>query len=77
MKDTWTKPKGVGSRVGGGDGWGAGCGGVKMETIEQQFKKKKQGNMCTKKMLFGKNYQALQTSLGFGFVLKSHSINNL
>ena len=22
MKDTWTKPKGVGSRVGGGDGWG-------------------------------------------------------
>ena len=22
MKDTWTKPNGVGSRVGGGDGWG-------------------------------------------------------
>ena len=21
MKDIWTKPKGVGSRVGGGDGW--------------------------------------------------------
>ena len=21
MKDTWTKPEGVGSRVGGGDGW--------------------------------------------------------
>ena len=24
IKDTWTKPKGVGSSVGGGDGWG-GC----------------------------------------------------
>ena len=22
IKDTWTKPKGVGLRVGGGDGWG-------------------------------------------------------
>ena len=34
MKDTWTKPKGVGSRVGGGDGWGR----VKMEItiLEQQ-----------------------------------------
>ena len=21
IKDTWTKPQGVGSRVGGGDGW--------------------------------------------------------
>ena len=40
MKDTWTKPKGVGLRVGGGDGWGG--GGVKMETnvLEQQFLKK-------------------------------------
>ena len=38
MKDTWTKPKGVGLRVGGRDGWGSGCGEVKMETIvlEQQ-----------------------------------------
>ena len=24
IKDTWTKPKAVGSRVGGGDGWGRG-----------------------------------------------------
>ena len=42
MKDTWTKPKEVGSRVGGWDGWSRGHGGVKMETIvlEQQFKKK-------------------------------------
>ena len=24
IKDTWTKPKGVGSRVGGGDGWDRG-----------------------------------------------------
>ena len=32
IKDTCTKPKGVGSRVGSGDGWGAGCGGGKMET---------------------------------------------
>ena len=24
IKDTWTKPKGVVSRVGGGDGWGRG-----------------------------------------------------
>ena len=32
MKNTWTKPKEVGVRVGGGDGWGRGYGGVKMET---------------------------------------------
>ena len=25
IKDTWTKPKGVGLRVGGGDGWGRGA----------------------------------------------------
>ena len=39
MKDTWTKPKGVGVRVGDGDGWGkGGHGGVKMETtiLEKQ-----------------------------------------
>ena len=24
IKDTWTKPKGVGLRMGGGDGWGGG-----------------------------------------------------
>ena len=32
------KPKGVGFRVGGGDRWAGGCGGVRMETIvlEQQ-----------------------------------------
>ena len=24
IKDTWTKPKGVGSRVESGDGWGGG-----------------------------------------------------
>ena len=38
VKDTWTKPKGVGSRVGGKDGWREGYGGVKMETtvLEQQ-----------------------------------------
>ena len=36
IKDTWTKPKVVGSRVGGRDGWGGGGhGGVKMKTIEQ------------------------------------------
>ena len=40
IKDTWTKPKGVGLRVEGGDGWGGGAGGVKMETtvLEQQLK---------------------------------------
>ena len=34
IMDTWTKPRGVGLRVGGGDGWGGG----EMETIvlEQQ-----------------------------------------
>ena len=26
IKDTWTKPKGVGLRLGGGDGWGGGMG---------------------------------------------------
>ena len=35
------KAKGVASRVGGGNGWGRGCGGVKMDTtvLEQQYKK--------------------------------------
>ena len=43
IKDTWTKPKGVGLRVEGGDGVG-GCSGVKMETtvLEQELKKRKQ-----------------------------------
>ena len=27
MKDSWTKPRGIGSRVGGGDGWGGGWWG--------------------------------------------------
>ena len=38
INNTWTKPKGVGSRVGGWDGWGRGRGGMKMETtvLEQQ-----------------------------------------
>ena len=42
-KGPWTKPKGIGLRVGGGDGWGGGSGGAKMETIvfEQQYKKVK------------------------------------
>ena len=32
IKDSWTKPKGVGLRVGGGDGWVWGSGKEKMET---------------------------------------------
>ena len=38
IKDTWTKPKGVGSRVGSEDGWGSGSSGEEMETtvLEQQ-----------------------------------------
>ena len=32
IKDTRTKPKGIGSRVGGRDGGGGGHGGVKLET---------------------------------------------
>ena len=32
IKGTWTKPKGVGWRVGGGDGWGGGRSRGKMET---------------------------------------------
>ena len=32
IKDTWTKPKGVGSRVGSEDGWDGGNLGWKMET---------------------------------------------
>ena len=41
IKDTWTKPKGVESRVGSGEGWDGGSGGRNMETIvlKQQFKK--------------------------------------
>ena len=38
IKDTRTKPNGVGLRVGGGDGWGGGAGRGEMETtvLEQQ-----------------------------------------
>ena len=38
IKDTWAKPKGVGSRVRSRDGWGRGSGGGKMKTtvLEQQ-----------------------------------------
>ena len=38
IKDTWTKPKRVGSRVGSGDGWGRrrDSGGEKMETTVLQ-----------------------------------------
>ena len=32
MKNTWTKPKGVGSRMGSGDDWDGGKGGGKMKT---------------------------------------------
>ena len=40
IRDPWTKPKRVGSRMGGRDGWGGGrSGGWEMETIvlEQQL----------------------------------------
>ena len=41
IKDTWTKPKEVGLRVRGRDGWGGGRGRVKMETIViKQYEKK-------------------------------------
>ena len=38
MKDTWTKPKGVGSRVGSGDGWAwwEWCGEMMITVLEQQ-----------------------------------------
>ena len=38
IKDTWTKPKGIGSTVGGMDGWGRERGGMKIKTtvLEQQ-----------------------------------------
>ena len=38
IKDTWTKPKGVGSRVGGGGwlGWGSGGGEIEITILEQQ-----------------------------------------
>ena len=41
------RTKGIGSRVGGGDGGQGGRGGVKMETtvLEQQLKKKKKSNI--------------------------------
>ena len=32
IKGPWTKPRRVGWRVGGADGWGGGCGGEKIET---------------------------------------------
>ena len=40
VKDTWTQPKGVGLRVGGGMGGAGGCGGVKMETTVLDNNKK-------------------------------------
>ena len=42
IKDTWTKPKGVESRVGGGDRWAGRSGSGKMETtiLEVQWGKK-------------------------------------
>ena len=42
VKDTWTKPKGMGSRVGIRVGWGKGCGKLKMETnvLEKQQQKR-------------------------------------
>ena len=38
IKEHGQNKRGLGSRVGGEDGWGAGCGGGKMETtvLEQQ-----------------------------------------
>ena len=37
IKDTWKKPKGVGSRVGSGDGLGGGeCGGEMETTVLKQ-----------------------------------------
>ena len=43
IRDTWTKPKGVGSGVGVGNGWeGAGVEGEMETTVcEQQLKKKR------------------------------------
>ena len=36
IKATWTKTKGVGMKVGGGDGWGGRTGKGKMETTVLQ-----------------------------------------
>ena len=43
IKDTWTKPKGICSRVGGRDSRAGQRGGRKMQTtiLEQQYKKRK------------------------------------
>ena len=35
IKDTWTKPRGVISGVGGGDVWGRGKGGMETTVLEQ------------------------------------------
>ena len=37
IRDPWTKPKGVGSTVGGGGGWGGGawCGELETTVLEQ------------------------------------------
>ena len=40
IKDTWTKPKGVGSRVGSGDGWGGGSRGGKWRELSLNNNKK-------------------------------------
>ena len=47
IKHTGQNQRGGESRVGGGDGWGEGSGGEKMETpvLEQQLKKKREKNI--------------------------------
>ena len=48
-KGCMDKPKrGVGSRVGGRDGWGGGCGGMKMETTVLVHNKKKKKTKINK-----------------------------
>ena len=41
IKDTWTKPMGVGSRVGGGDGWDGGVVRGKWRQLYLNNNKKK------------------------------------
>ena len=50
MKDTWTKPKGVVSRVGSWDGWGRGAwwedsGENCLNNTKKELKKKKERNV--------------------------------
>ena len=59
IKDPWTKPKGVGSRAGGGDGWGGGCAvGRKLRQLYLNNNEKKY--LLKKKLAYKKQVKCIR-----------------